>query len=413
MQPSWMMTASMPSDAVEQWRMLARPEGLRCLVIAVNGRTMSRKKNGTLLHKFESTLPHGAGGVHAIASGSKQKAACATILDCVWNDAAKTYFVLDVCAWNGIDALGPAEWRQIWLREKFTDLMTKAAASATTTECGAGVLSLPSAKSQSSPSYAFHLLPWLACTSRTFEAHYPRDPILAALGGDAVQQDGFLFMHRQTQYEFGKTELQMQWKDAACSRYFIDSTATNGSGSCSKQLVTLLLGPQRQLLCADGEVAGILDEYTYQTGNLKEGSLLQFEMDGIDETEETPSSSTDASSSTAGGDDAASAVLRPLKLLGLSFLKRGSAARLVPDARDKIVYQHHARTGQLLTARTIYEQLQKQETEMQQRQVETGPQLLLQQHSQPQQHLQSHSHPQQPIPAVVNPAAANATDMDI
>ena len=40
--------------------MFARPAGKRCFVVSSNGTTVSRLRNGSILHHFPSALPRGA-----------------------------------------------------------------------------------------------------------------------------------------------------------------------------------------------------------------------------------------------------------------------------------------------------------------------------------------------------------------
>ena len=52
----------MPRD-VASWLAVARPEGRQCLVVAADGRTSSRARNGAPLHRsFQSALPGGSSG---------------------------------------------------------------------------------------------------------------------------------------------------------------------------------------------------------------------------------------------------------------------------------------------------------------------------------------------------------------
>jgi snurportin-1 len=53
---------------------LPRPEGVRCLVIAAQGETVSRKRNGLVLHRFHSALP----------SGSRSVWMCVWVWVCGW-----------------------------------------------------------------------------------------------------------------------------------------------------------------------------------------------------------------------------------------------------------------------------------------------------------------------------------------
>ena len=44
---------------------MARPEGQRCILEASEGRTVSRARNGALVHKFSSPLPNGSSATGA------------------------------------------------------------------------------------------------------------------------------------------------------------------------------------------------------------------------------------------------------------------------------------------------------------------------------------------------------------
>lgn len=68
---------------------LPRPEGQRCLVVAAEGRTVSRTRSGSLLHTFPSALPGGARG----SGGGDGPSSGPCILDCVYHEPAATYFV--------------------------------------------------------------------------------------------------------------------------------------------------------------------------------------------------------------------------------------------------------------------------------------------------------------------------------
>lgn len=59
---------------------MPRPEGQRCLVISANGVTLSRQRNGRILHSFPSALPNGA-RTKEVAAGSHVYC----ILDCIFH----------------------------------------------------------------------------------------------------------------------------------------------------------------------------------------------------------------------------------------------------------------------------------------------------------------------------------------
>ncbi|KAK9090127.1 hypothetical protein Sjap_023304 [Stephania japonica] len=58
MLPEWMV--DVPPRLTQDWYVFARPAGQRCFVVSSGGTTISRLRNGFLLHHFPSSLPSGA-----------------------------------------------------------------------------------------------------------------------------------------------------------------------------------------------------------------------------------------------------------------------------------------------------------------------------------------------------------------
>ena len=58
MQPEWLL--DIPKDTATDWLVLPRPAGVRCIVVASGGSTVSRQRNGKILHRFPSALPSGS-----------------------------------------------------------------------------------------------------------------------------------------------------------------------------------------------------------------------------------------------------------------------------------------------------------------------------------------------------------------
>lgn len=60
---------------------MSRPAGVRCVVVSSNGTTVSRQRNGRVLHHFPSALPNGA---------RTRDVSCASsvfcILDCIFHE---------------------------------------------------------------------------------------------------------------------------------------------------------------------------------------------------------------------------------------------------------------------------------------------------------------------------------------
>lgn len=59
----------------------ARPAGKRCFVVSSNGITVSRLRNGSLLHRFPSSLPNGSRTNNNTHSGQSY-----CILDCIFHE---------------------------------------------------------------------------------------------------------------------------------------------------------------------------------------------------------------------------------------------------------------------------------------------------------------------------------------
>ncbi|RDX87701.1 Snurportin-1, partial [Mucuna pruriens] len=78
MLPEWMI--DIPNNLSQDWFVFARPSGKRCFVVSCNGTTISRLRNGSILHRFPSALP----------SGARKKDPSYSILDCIFHELAET-----------------------------------------------------------------------------------------------------------------------------------------------------------------------------------------------------------------------------------------------------------------------------------------------------------------------------------
>lgn len=125
--------------------MLARPAGKRCFVVSINGTTVSRQRNGSVLHHFPSALPSGA---RTRENSGSADSYC--ILDCIFHEvrlssfviqvfisvfnsflyvliycqwqADQTYYVIDMVCWRGYSLYDcNAEFRFFWLNSKLTE----------------------------------------------------------------------------------------------------------------------------------------------------------------------------------------------------------------------------------------------------------------------------------------------------
>lgn len=100
---------------------MARPEGQRCLVIASHQSTISRQRNGSILHKFPSCLPNGS---RSSTSGSGDDVC---VLDCIFHEAGSSYYVIDMMCWKGYALYDcSAEFRLFWVQTKLLECMMEA-----------------------------------------------------------------------------------------------------------------------------------------------------------------------------------------------------------------------------------------------------------------------------------------------
>ncbi|VDO40207.1 unnamed protein product [Onchocerca flexuosa] len=81
-----------PDSLSKDWICIPCPVGRRCLVVASNGVTSAYSKSGYLITQFHSYLPGGNHPCH----GSY------TLLDCVFDSKSRTFYCLDMIAWNSL-----------------------------------------------------------------------------------------------------------------------------------------------------------------------------------------------------------------------------------------------------------------------------------------------------------------------
>jgi hypothetical protein len=93
MTPSWLV--GVPSRLSQDWLVRPRPEGRRVVVVSSGGRTVARRRNGTVLHSFASALPDGSAATRC------HNGVC--VLDAIFDAAADggggVFFVVDVMCW--------------------------------------------------------------------------------------------------------------------------------------------------------------------------------------------------------------------------------------------------------------------------------------------------------------------------
>uniref|UniRef100_A0A8B9K272 Snurportin-1 n=1 Tax=Astyanax mexicanus TaxID=7994 RepID=A0A8B9K272_ASTMX len=101
-----------PADLSSDWLLVVCPVGKRSLVVASKGSTASYTKSGYCVNRFPSLLP--GGNRHNSAMGKDY-----TILDCIYSEVDRTYYILDVMCWRGHPVYDcPTEFRFYWLQSK-------------------------------------------------------------------------------------------------------------------------------------------------------------------------------------------------------------------------------------------------------------------------------------------------------
>ncbi|XP_033750905.1 uncharacterized protein LOC117335093 [Pecten maximus] len=171
MMSEWLV--EVPEDFAESWCTVICPWGKRCLVVASRGRTTAYSRGGYRLNTFSSNLP---GGCKSQPGRFKDNA----ILDCLFNEAEGTYYVLDIMCWKNHPVYdSETEFRFFWLHSKFSE------------EPDLGI------KSDENP-FKFVALPNFVCT---------QESIGLAINTANFEIDGILFYHKRTHYTFGSTPL--------------------------------------------------------------------------------------------------------------------------------------------------------------------------------------------------------------
>ncbi|KAL1556417.1 snurportin-1-like [Salvia divinorum] len=213
MLPEWMI--DVPDRLNSDWYVCARPAGKRCFVVSSNGVTVSRLRNGGLLHRFPSALPNGARSNNSNRSGQSY-----CILDCIFHEADQTYYVIDMVCWAGMSM--------------------------------------------------FRTLVVYNCDQEGLKAAYT--------GPVSYLKDGLLFYNKHAHYESGNTPLVLVWKDENCSQYVLD-TDSKGHIPDQQQVVLELLDDGRLATLDDPPVIfGCLDSDFIQKTGSQTGELLRFSI---------------------------------------------------------------------------------------------------------------------------------------
>lgn len=292
MLPEWMI--DVPPRLNQDWYVFPRPAGKRCFVVSSNGTTVSRLRNGSILHHFPSALPNGArrkevsGPAHVFC-----------ILDCIFHEPDQTYYVIDMVCWRGYSLHDcSAEFRFFWLNSKLAE----------TEAC-----SPPSLYHR----YRFSVVPIYECDQMGLNAAYT--------GAVPYGKDGLLLYNKHAHYQIGNTPLALVWKDENCSQYVLD---TDSKGQVpSQQQVVLELQDDGKLTTSDDPpvVFGCLDGEFLQKCGLQTGMLLRFAI-------------TDGGLRIVDG---------KLDIADIHYVGKANRARAFADSYSKVLFQYTARRSPL------------------------------------------------------------------
>ncbi|XP_042502323.1 snurportin-1 isoform X2 [Macadamia integrifolia] len=292
MLPEWMV--DVPPRLNSDWYVFARPAGKRCLLVSSNGTTVSRLRNGSILHHFPSALPNGArtkdisGPAHSFS-----------ILDCIFHEPDQTYYVIDMLCWRGYSLYDcSAEFRFFWLNSKLAET---------------GACNPPS------QYHRYRFTPVLIYECDHIGLHE------AYTGAFPYTKDGLSFYNRHAHYQTGNTPLALVWKDENCSQYVLD---TDNKGQVpAQQQVVLELQDDGKLTTSDDPrvVCGCLDSNFMQQSGLQSGSLLRFVV----------------------GEGGFRFVDGKLEMADIHYIGKTNRARAFADSYSKILFQYTARRSPL------------------------------------------------------------------
>ncbi|CAG5957645.1 unnamed protein product [Menidia menidia] len=179
-----------PSELDTDWLMVVCPVGKRSLIVASKGSTAAYTKSGYCVNRFPSLLP--GGNRHNSAMGKDY-----TILDCIYSEVNRTFYILDVMCWRGHPVYDcPTEFRFFWLQSKVqeTDGLSEIAKRNPVGIRIARPLFYP----------RMHHFQFVSLQSSDCTAESIRNALAAEY---SFSVDGLLFYHRQTHYTPGTTPL--------------------------------------------------------------------------------------------------------------------------------------------------------------------------------------------------------------
>lgn len=164
-----------PEDFASTYLAVPCPVGKRCLVLSARGRTRAYAKSGVMVREFPSMLP--GGNRHHSPRGF-------ALLDCIWSEVDKTYYVLDLVMWLNqsiieCETLFRFEWLKSRIEEEAPEVQET---------------------SRLNP-VRFLRVPYYDCSPETLQR------LMAEELPFSVSLDGVLFYHKESHYTHGNTPL--------------------------------------------------------------------------------------------------------------------------------------------------------------------------------------------------------------
>lgn len=166
MQSEWLV--DIPSN-FSDWIVKVVPFGKRRVLDAQFGRTTLYDKKGRQTNRFWTDLP----------GGNKRNNTSQTLLDGIYNEIDRTFYILDVIVWDGYDySECETEFRFFWLEQKIIEISDRG-------------------------SMSIALVP--SCPMDDIHRLFTQD--LAEFYGYDIYADGILFYHKELHYHGGVTPL--------------------------------------------------------------------------------------------------------------------------------------------------------------------------------------------------------------
>ncbi|XP_047498749.1 snurportin-1-like isoform X2 [Penaeus chinensis] len=164
-----------PEDFATSYLSVLCPVGKRSLIVSAMGRTRAYTKAGIMVNQFPSLLPGGC--YHSKRKGY-------ALLDCIWSEKEKTFFILDLVVWLNQSIMEcETLFRFEWLKSRMLEETPDAAEI-----------------SKYNP-YRFVPLPYYDCSPQTL-TRLVNEPLPFP-----VPLDGILFYHKESHYTHGPTPL--------------------------------------------------------------------------------------------------------------------------------------------------------------------------------------------------------------